>query len=303
MGTTPPSKHAKKRRYTKQQIVTHWCIAIVALALAVALAVWSVRAAVNAADSATQAAQSAVSQSAQPSRTAQSQAAKSSAAAQADASASPSASATTQSAEEKAAAEEKKAQAALEAPISDADRTEILDKARQAALEDNQTPHELTYCVASKGDVGSLTGFENTVFRVLNDTKGWPRAGVYFEQVSDGCDFTITLAEPQYMTSFSSGCSEEYSCRVGDDVIINLKRWNNGIEAWLDAGGTLSQYRTMVINHEVGHRLGHTDNETTCAGNGQSAPLMQEQSMFLLGCVPNQWPLDNELWTNLAYAN
>ena len=42
--------------------------------------------------------------------------------------------------------------------------------------------------------------------------------------------------------------------------------------------------------------LGHIDNETTCAGEGQLAPLMQEQSMHLDGCKVNEYPLDSELW-------
>ena len=84
----------------------------------------------------------------------------------------------------------------------------------------------------------------------------------------------------------------------GNDVVINVDRWNNATEGWLNAGGTVSRYRTMVINHEVGHRLGHLDNELTCPAVNQPAPLMQQQSMDLLGCVPNEWPLDEELWVS-----
>ena len=98
------------------------------------------------------------------------------------------------------------------------------------------------------------------------------------------------------MTSFSPSCSVEYSCRVDNNVIVNDDRWNGGTQQWLAAGGNLARYRTMVINHEVGHRLGHIDNETTCAGEGQLAPLMQEQSMHLDGCKANEYPLDSELW-------
>ena len=144
--------------------------------------------------------------------------------------------------------------------------------------------------------VRSMTSpMPSTVF--INDERGWPRAGATFVQGAEGnCDFNIVLSEAQYMTTFSSGCSTEYSCRVGENVIINDDRWNGGTDAWLSAGGNMARYRVMVINHEVGHRLGHTDNETPCAGAGQSAPLMQEQSMHLDGCTTNEYPLDNELW-------
>ena len=145
--------------------------------------------------------------------------------------------------------------------------------------------------------MGALDGFANTVYRVLNDPRGWPRAGATFVKGDgDACNFTVVLSEAKYMQTFDSGCSAEYSCRVRDNVIINLDRWNGGIGNWMEAGGNLARYRTMVINHEVGHALGHIDNETTCAGAGKPAPLMQEQSMHLDGCTVNEWPLDDELW-------
>ena len=182
------------------------------------------------------------------------------------------------------------------APLTDDQRNEIL-KAQQTARDNGHEPTQYTYCVAEKGDVGSLDDFSNAVYRILNDERGWPRAGATFVQGAEGnCDFNIVLSEAQYMTTFSSGCSTEYSCRVGENVIINDDRWNGGTDAWLSAGGNMARYRVMVINHEVGHRLGHTDNETPCAGAGQSAPLMQEQSMHLDGCANNEYPLDNELW-------
>lgn len=87
---------------------------------------------------------------------------------------------------------------------------------------------------------------------------------------------------------------------MGADVIINKTRWDGAVQHWFDAGATLAQYRTMVINHEVGHALGHIDNETPCGGNKQAAPLMQEQSMFLKECSPNTWPLDSELWSTFV---
>lgn len=195
--------------------------------------------------------------------------------------------------------QEERAIAALEAPISAKEHDQILQAARQAALDNGKDAIQMSYCVASRGNVGSLDGFKNTIFRVLNNPKGWPRAGVIFSP-ADGngtCEMTITLAAPDQVPTFSSYCSVHYSCRVGNDVIVNKERWDSAVEPWFAKGGVLSQYRTMALNHEVGHRLGHIDNETTCSGNNVPAPLMQEQSMHLDTCTPNAWPLDNELWS------
>lgn len=187
-------------------------------------------------------------------------------------------------------------------PLTDDERGAILSKAEQTATESGNELITYTYCVASKGEVGDLTEFSDTVFSTLNDPRGWPRAGAVFQEADgtdpNACSMTLTLAAADQMTSFSTECSDEYSCRVGNDVVINVDRWNNATEGWLNAGGTVSRYRTMVINHEVGHRLGHLDNELTCSAVNQPAPLMQQQSMDLLGCTPNEWPLDEELWVS-----
>lgn len=187
-------------------------------------------------------------------------------------------------------------------PLTDDERAAILSKAEQTATESGNELVTYTYCVASKGEVGDLTEFSDTVFSTLNDPRGWPRAGAVFQEADgtdpNACSMTLTLAAADQMTSFSTECSDEYSCRVGNDVVINVDRWNNATEGWLNAGGTVERYRTMVINHEVGHRLGHLDNELTCPAVNQPAPLMQQQSMDLLGCVPNEWPLDEELWVS-----
>ena len=185
----------------------------------------------------------------------------------------------------------------ITAPLSDEQRATLLAQSEQTANDSGQPVTQYTYCIATNGDVGDATVFADTVFATLHSPDGWARAGATFEEgAGDACDMTLILSEAQYMSSYAAGCSDAYSCRVGDQVVINLDRWNSATDAWADGGGTLARYRTMVINHEVGHRLGHIDNETTCGGDGQSAPLMQQQSMDLRGCVPNEWPLDSELW-------
>lgn len=158
----------------------------------------------------------------------------------------------------------------------------------------------VTYSITVKGSPSSdLQEFRKMASETLNDTRGWMRAGVWFQEVSSGGDFNLTLSEAKYMTNFSSVCSADWSCRVGSSVIINDDRWTNATDSWNGAGGNLRDYRHMVINHEVGHFLGHADNVPVCSGTGNLAPLMQQQSMSLRGCKFNPWPLEKELWTRV----
>lgn len=77
----------------------------------------------------------------------------------------------------------------------------------------------------------------------------------------------------------------EVSCRNGDDVVVNARRWNEGVASY---GGDVDSYRVYLINHEVGHALekGHQ----ACPGPGALAPVMLQQSISLDGCLPNPWP-------------
>ena len=55
------------------------------------------------------------------------------------------------------------------------------------------------------------------------------------------------------------------SCRTGQFVMINLARWELAVP---DYKGDVALYRRYVVNHEVGHRLGH--GHEACPGQGQA---------------------------------
>lgn len=155
----------------------------------------------------------------------------------------------------------------------------------------------VTYSVSTKGSTSSdLAEFSSQVNQTLNDSRGWSQLGISFQEVSTGGSFNLILSEASQVPSFSSGCSSEWSCRVGVSVIINDMRWIGATDPWNAAGGSIRDYRHMVVNHEVGHWLGH--GHLGCSGPGEIAPVMQQQSMGLQGCKFNPWPLAGELWSS-----
>lgn len=161
----------------------------------------------------------------------------------------------------------------------------------------SQTPPTptVTYSVTTAGTISaSVSEFASQAQETLSDNRGWPQLGIRFRQVQSGGDFTLILANANQMEGFSSGCSAEWSCRVGQNVIINQDRWTSSTSSWSGGGGSLRDYRNMVINHEVGHWLG-LDHQS-CPAAGSPAPIMQQQSISLQSCAPNPWPLQSDLF-------
>ncbi|WP_435255813.1 DUF3152 domain-containing protein [Streptomyces althioticus] len=139
--------------------------------------------------------------------------------------------------------------------------------------------------------------FAEAVHRTLNDRRSWAHDGLAFERIETGdAEFVITLASPGTTADWcaKSGLDtteDNVSCdsAATERVMINAYRWARGAETY---GDKMFAYRQMLINHEIGHRLGH--NHVTCDKNGDLAPVMQQQTKFLeydgISCRPNAWP-------------
>lgn len=154
----------------------------------------------------------------------------------------------------------------------------------------------VTYTVTTRGSIqASFDEFRLQANQTLNDNRGWSRMGINFKEVTSGGQFVLVLSEASQVPSFSSGCSADWSCNAGQYVIINQDRWLGASTSWNTADGSLRDYRHMVVNHETGHWLGHGHED--CSGIGQSAAVMQQQSINLQGCQFNPWPLAGELWS------
>ncbi|WP_432050013.1 DUF3152 domain-containing protein [Verrucosispora sp. NA02020] len=134
--------------------------------------------------------------------------------------------------------------------------------------------------------------FAAEVDAVLGDPRSWIGSGdLRVRRIDDPeyADFTLYLATPatsEAMCATGGLSTEGYtSCRLPGKVIINLARWAEAVPGY---GAPLAVYRAYVINHEVGHELG--EGHQTCPGAGRPAPVMQQQTYGLDGCLAYAWP-------------
>ncbi|GAA2128252.1 DUF3152 domain-containing protein [Glycomyces algeriensis] len=134
-------------------------------------------------------------------------------------------------------------------------------------------------------DAAEFGAFVNAT---LADDRSWTAGGAWrFQQVAEGAgaDFTVYLASPEQRAYLCGSQNTTVSCRNGDNVVINSARWITGVDHW---DGTLDTYRQYAVNHEVGHRLGH--GHEVCPADGETSPVMAQQTYQLAGCVGNAWP-------------
>jgi hypothetical protein len=150
--------------------------------------------------------------------------------------------------------------------------------------------------VAVENGIGQdPAAFAAAAERILGDQRSWITGGdVRFQRVAQASqfEFTLYLASPvttDKLCSLGGVHTEGFaSCRLPGQVVINLARWLASVP---DYGAPLSVYQEYAINHEVGRELGH-GNEL-CPAPGALAPVMQQQSQGLKGCVANAWPYVN----------
>lgn len=133
--------------------------------------------------------------------------------------------------------------------------------------------------------------FAEFVMRVLNDERGWGHDGsVAFSRTDGPSDISVVLASPDLTDELCLPLRTvgEYSCGRNARAVLNAERWSDGAAAFLDGGGNITEYRQYLVNHEVGHVLGH--GHEPCPAPGAVAPVMVQQSISTEGCVPNGWP-------------
>jgi hypothetical protein len=150
-----------------------------------------------------------------------------------------------------------------------------------------------------KGSDENVDTFADQVEATLGDPRSWTGGGrLRLQLVGAGrpYDFTVYLATRDTAgelclrggTNVRIHGRPYTSCRTTGKAIINLDRWRLSAKPYLLAKVPLATYREYVINHEVGHELGH--HHEGCPKAGGPAPVMVQQTITVRGCVPNAWP-------------
>ena len=151
-----------------------------------------------------------------------------------------------------------------------------------------------TYAVRVEDGIGvDAEEAAEEIAAVLADERGWQGpADVVFHRVADPAEaeFTISIGSPPTVDELCLPAKTGglWSCRIGPEVALNSDRWLHATPTYDD----LAEYRAYMINHEVGHFLGH--GHASCPAEGAPAPVMLQQSIDLQGCTPNAWPSGEE---------
>ncbi|WP_200941802.1 DUF3152 domain-containing protein [Angustibacter sp. Root456] len=129
--------------------------------------------------------------------------------------------------------------------------------------------------------------FADAVLATLNDDRSWGHGGRRSFARTDGdADVVVVLASPDTSARLCRPLQTfgKLSCRSGQRAVLTSYRWLLGTPEFPD----LTVYRQYVVNHEVGHVLGHGHEQ--CGGAGRLAPVMQQQTKRVAPCRPNAWP-------------
>ena len=159
------------------------------------------------------------------------------------------------------------------------------------AAPDDEADRQVTLSIEVEQDLHiDAERFGEFVLRTLNDERSWPGTmSVSFARTDTDPDFRVLLATPETVDAECDPLPTggEYSCATGSAAVLNAMRWTEAVEPYQEPGASLTDYRRYLVNHEVGHLLGHDHVE--CPEAGEPAPVMQQQSISLGECEPNGW--------------
>ena len=130
--------------------------------------------------------------------------------------------------------------------------------------------------------------FARFVMTTLNDPRGWGARGrLTFARTDGAADIRVILATAGTNAVLCRPLDTKGQASCGRDgrAVLTMSRW---VDATPEFARIRTTYRQYVVNHEVGHLLGHL--HQMCPRKGALAPVMQQQTFGLKGCRPNPWP-------------
>ena len=151
-------------------------------------------------------------------------------------------------------------------------------------LVGRQTAERFTYTVEIEDGIDTVDfGGDDSVARMVDATlanpKSWTADGaVAFQRITEqDPTFRVSLASPitvrencGYDIELEASC---YNSATGR-VYLNLARWVRGARSFQ---GDIGSYRQYLVNHEVGHAVGHPAH-APCPADGALAPIMMQQT-------------------------
>ena len=143
------------------------------------------------------------------------------------------------------------------------------------------------YCI---GDTVQADQLSSKLIAVFADPLGWGIGGrIQFVRADSECNFTIGLVTGESMVRVDQRCAQQPTCRVGNQVELNIADWNTPPIAW--KSGTVS-YQAEMINHEVGHWLGF--DHASCMSTTNQTFELQSPTIVLGGCSPNWYLITSD---------
>lgn len=152
--------------------------------------------------------------------------------------------------------------------------------------------------------------FAAAVDAALADPRGWTASGdVAFRRVDvEEPDVRIRLTATETARAICGfDLPYDTSCHIRGVVYVSAPRWFRGAQSF---AGDLEGYRKYLVNHEIGHFLGH--GHESCPADGAPAPVMMQQTFSVSNdklaeitaaapqglavardgktCVANPWP-------------
>lgn len=134
------------------------------------------------------------------------------------------------------------------------------------------------------------------ILSILNDRRSWTSPRHWSEtKVRNNADWSVGLESQSYIDSFPGmkGLSVTFMQEMPRRSLLSYDNWTHVPDA-LRGIYNVKEYRTYLVNHELGHGLGLPHISSRDAKKSMLAPIMIQQTRGLQGYVANLWPRSDE---------